>query len=78
MHVGPTNSGKTYTALQSFLKAKSGIYCGPLRLLAHEVYEKVNKLGIPCNLITGQQSDIREGAQHTACTIEVREQGSAC
>ena len=41
MHVGPTNSGKTYSALQSFLKAHSGIYCGPLRLLAHEVFEKV-------------------------------------
>ena len=40
-HVGPTNSGKTYKALQSFMKAESGVYCGPLRLLAHEVYEKV-------------------------------------
>lgn len=42
-HVGPTNSGKTFGALQAFMKAPSGLYCGPLRLLAHEVYEKVEK-----------------------------------
>jgi ATP-dependent RNA helicase SUPV3L1/SUV3 len=36
-HMGPTNSGKTYEALQSLMKAKNGIYCAPLRLLAWEV-----------------------------------------
>ncbi len=36
-HGGPTNSGKTYHALERFLGAKSGIYCGPLKLLAVEV-----------------------------------------
>jgi len=36
-HGGPTNSGKTYHALERFLAAKSGIYCGPLKLLAVEV-----------------------------------------
>ena len=41
-HAGPTNSGKTYHALQAFLKAKSGTYCGPLRLLANEVHSKAN------------------------------------
>ena len=41
-HAGPTNSGKTYHALQKFTKAKSGIYCGPLRLLATEVFQKTN------------------------------------
>lgn len=39
-HAGPTNSGKTYEALQRYMTAKSGIYCGPLRLLAAEVYQK--------------------------------------
>jgi ATP-dependent RNA helicase SUPV3L1/SUV3 len=38
-HMGPTNSGKTYEALQSLMKAKNGIYCAPLRLLAWEVIE---------------------------------------
>jgi ATP-dependent RNA helicase SUPV3L1/SUV3 len=36
-HMGPTNSGKTYEALNSLAKAKNGIYCAPLRLLAWEV-----------------------------------------
>jgi ATP-dependent RNA helicase SUPV3L1/SUV3 len=36
-HMGPTNSGKTYEALTSLAKAKNGIYCAPLRLLAWEV-----------------------------------------
>jgi ATP-dependent RNA helicase SUPV3L1/SUV3 len=41
-HVGPTNSGKTHNALAALEKANSGVYCGPLRLLAWEVYEKMN------------------------------------
>ena len=41
-HAGPTNSGKTHKALERFQSAKSGIYCGPLRLLASEVYQKTN------------------------------------
>ena len=36
-HAGPTNSGKTHSALEAFKNAESGIYCGPLRLLAMEV-----------------------------------------
>lgn len=42
-HAGPTNSGKTYQAMQRFLKAKTGVYCGPLRLLAVEVFNKTNE-----------------------------------
>lgn len=41
-HAGPTNSGKTHHAIQRFLSAKSGIYCGPLKLLAHEIFQKSN------------------------------------
>lgn len=41
-HAGPTNSGKTYQALQRFISAKSGVYCGPLKLLANEVFNKCN------------------------------------
>ena len=36
-HAGPTNSGKTYNALEALKSGKSGIYCAPLRLLAWEV-----------------------------------------
>lgn len=42
-HAGPTNSGKTYHALERYLSAKSGIYCGPLKLLATEVFKKANE-----------------------------------
>lgn len=41
-HAGPTNSGKTYHAIQRYLAAKSGVYCGPLKLLAHEIFQKSN------------------------------------
>lgn len=43
-HAGPTNSGKTYHALERFRTAKSGIYSGPLKMLATEVFHKTNSL----------------------------------
>ncbi|CCG21592.1 Suv3 protein [Candida orthopsilosis Co 90-125] len=55
MHVGPTNSGKTYHSLQKLSKVKTGYYAGPLRLLAREIYERFNNQGIGCNLITGEE-----------------------
>ncbi|THH21460.1 hypothetical protein EW146_g103 [Bondarzewia mesenterica] len=42
MHVGPTNSGKTHNALRALAASTSGAYAGPLRLLAHEIYERLN------------------------------------
>ncbi|MCO5591251.1 hypothetical protein L7F22_045232 [Adiantum nelumboides] len=70
-HHGPTNSGKTYNALQRFLKEPNGIYCGPLRLLAMEVYDTANAKGVPCNLITGQERKEEPLAHHVACTVEM-------
>lgn len=52
-HAGPTNSGKTHNALQALMKARSGLYCGPLRLLAVEIHERINAEGVLCNLLTG-------------------------
>jgi len=43
MHVGPTNSGKTHHALQALAAARTGYYAGPLRLLAHEIWVRLNK-----------------------------------
>ena len=40
LHVGPTNCGKTYHALERLKEASCGVYLGPLRLLALEIYEK--------------------------------------
>ncbi|XP_059202089.1 ATP-dependent RNA helicase SUPV3L1, mitochondrial [Centropristis striata] len=74
-HAGPTNSGKTYHAIQRYLAAKSAVYCGPLKLLAHEIFEKSNSAGVPCDLVTGEERTIvdSEGqpSSHVACTIEM-------
>ncbi|KAF9426493.1 RNA helicase [Podila epigama] len=55
MHVGPTNSGKTHNALLRLQSAETGAYLSPLRLLAHEVFERMNDAGTTCNLITGEE-----------------------
>ncbi|XP_069549776.1 ATP-dependent RNA helicase SUPV3L1, mitochondrial [Brachyistius frenatus] len=74
-HAGPTNSGKTYHAIQRYLAAKSGVYCGPLKLLAHEIFEKSNAAGVPCDLVTGEERTFVDlegrAADHVACTIEM-------
>ncbi|XP_005185526.2 ATP-dependent RNA helicase SUV3 homolog, mitochondrial [Musca domestica] len=74
-HAGPTNSGKTYHAMERFLTAKSGVYCGPLKLLATEVFNKANEKGTPCDLVTGEERKfgINEDspAAHVACTVEM-------
>jgi ATP-dependent RNA helicase SUPV3L1/SUV3 len=70
-HQGPTNSGKTYMALKRFMEAANGIYCSPLRLLAMEVFDKVNGEGIYCNLHTGQEKKDLPFANHLACTVEM-------
>ncbi|XP_055333988.1 ATP-dependent RNA helicase SUPV3L1, mitochondrial-like [Paramacrobiotus metropolitanus] len=74
-HAGPTNSGKTYEAMEHFLRAKSGIYCGPLKLLASEVFHKTNGRGVKCDLITGEERRYAdpEGnpSAHVACTVEM-------
>ncbi|KAF6139984.1 hypothetical protein GIB67_020375 [Kingdonia uniflora] len=71
VHVGPTNSGKTYHALKRLEACSSGIYCGPLRLLAWEVSKRLNKANVPCNLITGLEKEEVEGAMHKSVTVEM-------
>ncbi|KAF3322865.1 ATP-dependent RNA helicase SUPV3L1 [Carex littledalei] len=76
LHMGPTNSGKTYHALKRLEASSSGLYCGPLRLLAWEVAQRMNKAKVPCNLITGQERDEIDGAQHTSVTVEMADVSS--
>ena len=73
LHIGPTNSGKTYHALKRLEEAKSGIYAGPLRLLAHEVYVRFNAQGRSCNLVTGDEIIQKEsvGELLSSCTVEM-------
>lgn len=70
-YLGPTNSGKTYEALQSLERASSGVYLAPLRLLAMEIRDRLVAAGVPCNLVTGEERVLMEGARHTASTIEM-------
>ncbi|MDE0926195.1 MAG: helicase-related protein [Methylophilaceae bacterium] len=70
-YLGPTNSGKTYHALNALIEAKTGVYLAPLRLLAMEVRDRLVQAGVPCNLITGEERIVMKGAQHTASTIEM-------
>lgn len=70
-HCGPTNSGKTYNALQRFMEAKKGVYCSPLRLLAMEVFDRVNASGVYCSLLTGQERKEFPFSNHVACTVEM-------
>jgi len=71
-HAGPTNSGKTYEALQRLKQAPdSGLYCGPLRLLALEIYENLNMSGVYCSLVTGEEKREIPLATHVSCTVEM-------
>jgi ATP-dependent RNA helicase SUPV3L1/SUV3 len=73
LHVGPTNSGKTYHALKRLEEVQSGIYLGPLRLLAHEVYTRLNAKDKDCALITGEEQRMPDGKTPAmySCTVEM-------
>ena len=42
--LGPTNTGKTYLAIERMLGHESGMIGFPLRLLARENYDRIVKL----------------------------------
>ncbi|WP_280772307.1 helicase-related protein [Salipaludibacillus daqingensis] len=71
LHIGETNTGKTHQALERMKQFSSGIYLAPLRLLALEVYDKLNADGIPCALKTGEEEKDVEDATHVSCTVEM-------
>ena len=70
--LGPTNTGKTYVAIERMLEYETGIFGLPLRLLAREVYDKcVNKIGNEkVALITGEEKIIPSTADYFICTVE--------
>lgn len=70
IHLGDTNTGKTYNAVERLKTAKKGVYLSPLRILALENYEKLNNEGVVCNLMTGEEEIIKDNATHVSCTIE--------
>ena len=70
LHLGGTNTGKTYAGFQRLISAESGVYLAPLRLLALEAQETLLDSGVNCSLSTGEEEDIRRGDTHLAATAE--------
>ena len=70
--LGPTNTGKTYLAIEIMLSFQSGMIGFPLRLLAREVYDKIINIVDPNNvaLITGEEKIIPSNAKYYLCTVE--------
>lgn len=68
---GPTNSGKSYTALNALAEAESGLALAPLRLLAHEFREALAARGVAASLATGEERITVPGSRHLAATVEM-------
>jgi len=70
--LGPTNTGKTYLAVERMCGHSSGMIGFPLRLLAREVYDRVVKLkgAGQVALITGEEKILPDQARWFCCTAE--------
>jgi len=70
--LGPTNTGKTYLAIETMLSFDTGMIGFPLRLLAREVYDKIIQKVDPKKvaLITGEEKIIPSNAKYFLCTVE--------
>ena len=70
--LGPTNTGKTHTALEELCAHDDGVIGFPLRLLAREAYDKLcARVGRQqVALVTGEEKIIPAGARYFACTVE--------
>ncbi len=71
LHLGPTNSGKTFEACGRLRGARCGIYLGPLRLLAAEQFETLNLEDVPCSLVTGEEQIRVPGSRVQSSTVEM-------
>jgi ATP-dependent RNA helicase SUPV3L1/SUV3 len=70
--LGPTNTGKTYLAMDRMLGHASGMIGFPLRLLARENYDRVVRsrgAGVVA-LITGEEKIIPPNPRYYICTVE--------
>lgn len=70
--LGPTNTGKTYAAVERMCGHASGMIGFPLRLLAREVYDRIVAIkgAAQVALITGEEKIIPAGARYFLCTAE--------
>ena len=64
-HVGPTNSGKTHSALEFLADTGRGVFAAPLRMLAQEAHRRLSaQLGAEhVGLVTGEER-VNEHAPH--------------
>ena len=71
-HLGPTNSGKTYAALEELAAKRSGVYAGPLRMLAQEAQRRLGeRIGVEnVGLVTGEER-VNERAPVICSTVEM-------
>ncbi|MFL6746213.1 MAG: helicase-related protein [Sphingomicrobium sp.] len=70
--LGPTNTGKTYLAVERMCGHSSGVIGFPLRLLAREVYDRVvaMKGEKQVALLTGEERIVPPQARYFLCTAE--------
>lgn len=70
--LGPTNTGKTYLAIERMLGHHSGMIGFPLRLLARENYDRIVSLKgrRAVALITGEEKIIPPRPRWFVCTVE--------
>ena len=70
--LGPTNTGKTYLAIERMCGHSSGVIGFPLRLLAREVYDRVVALKgeKQVALLTGEERIVPPTARYFLCTAE--------
>src|SRR5471030_82554 len=70
--LGPTNTGKTYLAIERMLGHESGMIGFPLRLLAREHYDRIVKIkgASQVALITGEEKIVPPHARYFVCTVE--------
>mgnify|MGYP001809704415 CR=1 FL=1 len=70
--LGPTNTGKTYFAIDRMLGHASGMIGFPLRLLARENYDRIVKIkgAAQVALITGEEKIIPAHPRWIVCTVE--------
>src|SRR4051812_17660339 len=70
--LGPTNTGKTYLAIERMCAHSSGVIGFPLRLLAREVYDRVVRIKGEGQvaLLTGEERIVPSGARYFLCTAE--------
>lgn len=70
--LGPTNTGKTWFAIERMMEHSTGMIGFPLRLLARENYDRLVKARGPeaVALVTGEERIVPRTPRYYVCTVE--------